>query len=72
MRLPTYYEQNLIPNWGKIIRPLYEYQDANLHDKPQFVSLQISEEPKKRLIDHIMVYESCKFKINNYPHRQSF
>ena len=27
---------------------------------------------KKRLIDHIMVYESCKFKINNYPHRQSF
>ena len=27
---------------------------------------------KKRLIDHIMVYESRKFKINNYPHRQSF
>ena len=25
---------------------------------------------KKRLIDQI--YESCKFKINNYPHRQSF
>ena len=27
-----------------ITRPLYEHQDANLHDKLQFVSLQISDE----------------------------
>ena len=31
---------------SKIIRPLYEHQDANLHDKLQLVSLQISDEPK--------------------------
>ena len=30
---------------SKIIRSLYEHQDANLHDKLQLVSLQISNEP---------------------------
>ncbi len=34
---------------SKIIRSLYEHQDANLHDNHQVVSLQISDEPKKSL-----------------------
>ena len=30
---------------SKIIRPLHEHQDTNLHDKLKLLSLQISDEP---------------------------